>query len=55
MEKMKEEMADEVVAAKFAAIQNEGGREVIRNVEYCNLDMITRIWEDRKGMRLFIY
>ena len=34
MEKMKEEMADEVVAAKFATIQNGDGREVTRNVKY---------------------
>lgn len=51
---MNEELDDSTVV-KFATVQNEGGREVTRNVKYCNLDMITRIWEDRKGMRLFIY
>lgn len=55
MEKMKEELDDEVAVAAFATVQNEGGRGVTRNVEYYNLHMITRILNDRKGMRLFIY
>lgn len=35
----------EVVAtcAKFAQVQNEGGREVVRNIEYYNLDMIISV------------
>ena len=39
---LKEEL-DSSTVAKFATVQNEGGRKVIRDIEYYNLDMIIRI------------
>ena len=40
---LKEELKDVPTVAKFATVQKEGEREVIRNVEYYNLDMILSI------------
>lgn len=37
---LNEELKDIPTIAKFATVQNEGSREVTRNVEYYNLDMI---------------
>ena len=39
---LKEEL-DSSTVAKFATVQNEGGRKVIRDIEYYNLDMIISI------------
>lgn len=39
---LKEEL-DGSVVAKFATVQNEGGRKVIRDIEYYNLDMIISV------------
>ena len=40
---LKEELADIPTVAKFATVQNEGGRDVVRQVEHYNLDMILSI------------
>ena len=40
---LKEELKDISTVAKFATVQKEGNREVIRNVEYYNLDMILSV------------
>ncbi|MCI8621720.1 MAG: phosphoribosylaminoimidazolesuccinocarboxamide synthase [Clostridia bacterium] len=40
---LEEELKDISTVAKFATVQKEGGREVTRNVEYYNLDMILSI------------
>jgi prophage maintenance system killer protein len=40
---LKEELQDIPTVAKFATVQIEGGRNVTRNVEYYNLDMIISI------------
>jgi hypothetical protein len=34
------ELKKKATVAKFATIQNEGGREVTRDIEYFNLDVI---------------
>ena len=39
---LREEL-DSSTVAKFATVQNEGGRKVTRNIEYYNLDMIISI------------
>lgn len=35
--------SDNLVVTKFATVQKEGEREVIRNIEYYNVDMIISI------------
>ncbi len=40
---LKEELDKSVVVAKFATVQKEGKRNVIRNIEHYNLDMIISI------------
>ena len=40
---MKEELKDIPTVAKFATVQKEGEREVTRNIEYYNLDMILSV------------
>ncbi len=40
---LKEELADMATVAKFAIVQNEGGREVTRHIEFYNLDMILSV------------
>ncbi len=40
---LREELKDIPTVAKFATVQKEGEREVTRNVEYYNLDMILSI------------
>lgn len=40
---LKEELADMSTVAKFAIVQNEGGREVTRHIEFYNLDMILSV------------
>ncbi|MDR0571042.1 MAG: virulence RhuM family protein [Clostridiales Family XIII bacterium] len=40
---LKEELADFSTDAKFATVQKEGNREVMRNVEHYNLDMILSV------------
>jgi len=37
---LKEELAEMATVAKFAIVQNEGGRTVTRQIEFYNLDMI---------------
>ena len=45
---LKEELNDGIATvAKFATVQKEGSRQVTRNVEYYNLDMI--IWVSCKS------
>ena len=39
---LKEEL-DNSTVANFATVQNEGGRDVERNIEYYNLDMIISV------------
>ena len=39
---LREEL-DSSTVAKFATVQNEGGRKVTRNIEYYNLDMIISV------------
>ena len=40
---LKEELKDVLTVANFATVQKEGVREVTRNIEYYNLDMILSI------------
>ncbi len=40
---LKEELNDEVTVAKFATVQKEGNREVNRNIDFYNLDMIISV------------
>ena len=40
---LNEELRDIPTVAKFATVQKEGDREVTRNIEYYNLDMIISI------------
>ena len=39
----REELREEATVAKFAAAQNESGREVVRQIEYFNLDAILSV------------
>ncbi len=47
---LKEEL-DNSTVAKFATVQNEGGRDVERNIEYYNLDMIISVGYRVKSKR----
>ena len=38
------ELQKDATVAKFATVQNEGGREVTREIEYYNLDVIISPW-----------
>ena len=38
-----EEELDNSVVAKFATVQKEGNRDVMRNIDYYNLDMIISV------------
>ena len=40
---LKEELKDTPTVANFATVQNEGGRDVHRNVEHYNLDVIISV------------
>ncbi|GAB6012681.1 virulence RhuM family protein [Viscerimonas tarda] len=40
---LKEELAEFPTVANFATVQIEGNREVLRNIEYYNLDMILSV------------
>ena len=40
---LNEELKDMATVAKFATVQNEGNREVTRDIEYYNLDMILSV------------
>lgn len=40
---LKEELANMATVAKFATVQNEGVREVTRNIESYNLDIIAQV------------
>lgn len=45
------ELLKEATVAKYATVQNEGGREVERNIEYFNLDVIISIGYRIKSLR----
>ena len=47
---LKEEL-DNSTVANFATVQNEGGRDVERNIEYYNLDMIISVGYRVKSKR----
>ena len=47
---LKEEL-DNSTVANFATVQNEGGRDVERNIEYYNLDMIISVGYRVKSQR----
>ena len=47
---LKEEI-DNSTVAKFATVQNEGGRNVERDIEYYNLDMILSVGYRVKSKR----
>ena len=40
---LSEELKDMATVAKFATVQKEGNKEVTRNIEYYNLDMILSV------------
>lgn len=40
---LKEELSEMATVAKFATVQIEGGREVVRTIEHYNLDMIISV------------
>ncbi|MBQ9024614.1 MAG: virulence protein RhuM/Fic/DOC family protein [Bacilli bacterium] len=40
---LREELSDESVVAKFATVQKEGNRQITRNIDYYNLDMIISV------------
>jgi hypothetical protein len=48
---LNEELQEFSTVAKFATVQLEGNREVIRNIEYYNLDMILSIGYRVKSVR----
>ena len=48
---LKEELKEIPTVAKFATVQNEGGRTVTRQVEYYNLDMILSVGYRVKSQR----
>lgn len=47
---LKEEL-DNATVAKFATVQSEGGREVKREIEYYNLDMVLSVGYRVKSKR----
>ena len=51
---LKEEL-DSSTVAKFATVQNEGGRKVIRDIEYYNLDMIISVGYRVKSQKGIIF
>lgn len=46
---LKEEL-DNSTVAKFATVQNEGGRDVEREIEFYDLDMIIKKNITKRGM-----
>lgn len=48
---LKEELKDIPTVAKFATVQQEGDRKVVRNIEYYNLDMIISVGYRVKSVR----
>lgn len=48
---LKEELANLETVAKFATVQKEGERNVIRQIEYYNLDMILSVGYRVKSQR----
>ena len=48
---LKEELADMATVAKFAIVQKEGNREVIRQVEFYSLDVILSVGYRVKSSR----
>ena len=49
-----EEELDGSTVSKFATVQKEGQREVIRNIEYYNLDMIISVGYRVKSKQGFL-
>ena len=47
----KNELSETVTVAKFATVQNEGNREVIRKIEHYNLDVIISVGYRVKSKR----
>ncbi len=47
---LKEELANLATVAKFATVQKEGERDVIRQIEYYNLDMILSVVKSQRGI-----
>ncbi len=45
------ELSRKTTVAKYATVQNEGGREIERNIEYFNLDVIISVGYRIKSMR----
>ena len=43
------ELKKEATVAKFATVQNESGRNVVRNIEYYNLDVIISVGDRVKS------
>ncbi len=52
---LKEELKDIPTVAKFATVQKEGEREVTRNIEYYNLDMILSVGYRVKSSKGIIF
>ena len=48
---LKEELSETASVAKFATVQNEGNREVIRKIEHYNLDVIISVGYRVKSKR----
>ena len=51
---LKEEL-DSSTVAKFATVQKEGSREIKRDIEYYNLDMIISVGYRVKSKRVFFF
>jgi len=55
---LKEELQGLPTVANFATVQNEGGREVERNIEYYNLEVITSVGyrvKSKKGVQFRVW
>ena len=52
---LKEELKDIPTVAKFATVQMEGNRQVTRNIEYYNLDMILSVGYRVKSNRGILF
>ena len=53
-----EEIDPKATVAKFATVQNEGDREIQRNIEYYNLDVITSVGyrvKSKRGIAFIFY
>lgn len=52
---LKEELSNIPTVAKFATVKKEGEREVTRNIEYYNLDMILSVGYRVKSSKGIIF